>query len=436
MNKRTVKFQTLGCRYNRYESAEMAHTLESAGYRAVPPSQAADVVIVNTCTVTAKSDARCRAAIRSAKADNPDATLVVTGCYAETSPEKVACVEGVDLVAGAGEKFSIPELLRDIDGGDGVRTMMDKPLPDLLPVHPVKAMEGRTNAYLNVQSGCDEVCTFCIVRFARGRSRSADPGQLVEQVNRLANAGIHEVVLSGINIGQYRSVDGMGLAGLIQKILDSTDIQRIRISSVNPNDVTDGLIDLMAKSPRVCRHLHIPLQSGSDIVLERMRRPYTSAEYFRLLDRLAARIPDIGLGADVMVGFPGETDREFEMTYQLLEKSPLMMLHVFAYSPREGTDACNMDDAPPKQVAKERSAKLKKLSARLGMAFRQRFIGSALDVLIENSRDKEGKLKGFSGNYIPVGLDGPDGWMNKVVSVKITGGDKERLTGTFANKEQ
>ena len=410
--------------------------MESAGYRAVPPSQAADVVIVNTCTVTAKSDARCRSAIRSAKADNPGATLVVTGCYAETSPDKVACVEGVDLVAGAGEKFSIPELLRDIDGGNGVKTVIDKPLPDLLPVHPVKAMEGRTNAYLNVQSGCDEVCTFCIVRFARGRSRSADPGQLVEQVNRLASAGIHEVVLSGINIGQYRSADGMSLAGLIQKILDSTDIQRIRISSVNPNDVTDELIDLMAGSRRVCRHLHIPLQSGSDIVLERMRRPYTSAEYFRLLDRLAAKIPDIGLGADVMVGFPGETDREFEKTYQLLEESPLMMLHVFAYSPREGTDAFGMDDAPPRHMAKERSAKLKKLSAGLGAAFRQRFIGSTLDALIESSRDNGGKLKGFSDNYIPVGLEGPDGWMNKVVSVKITGGDKERLTGTFANKEQ
>ncbi|VAX19231.1 tRNA t(6)A37-methylthiotransferase [hydrothermal vent metagenome] len=429
-NKKKVSFETLGCRYNRFESAEMAYELGRAGFMAVKSSEPADVVVINTCAVTGKSAARCRAAIRHAKSSNPGARIVVTGCYSETSPKAVSAVEGVDLVVGNAEKFDIAEALSAIDP-DNSRSVIvgGSELPETLPVRPVTAMEGRTNAYLNVQSGCDEVCSFCLVRVARGKSRSAEATDVTARIGDMSEAGIKEVVLTGINIGQYKCGDGITLAGLIKKIIKQTGIERIRLSSINPNDVTDELIELMAGESRVCRHLHIPLQSGSDAILKSMRRPYSASEYLKLLEMLVKRIPDIGLGADVMVGFPGEEEREFGQTRALIELSPLMMLHVFAFSPREGSAASLMPDAPEKPVAKMRSAILKKLSADKGEHFRSLFIDRTVEVLIENRRDKSGLLKGFSDNYMAVYLDGPDSLMNSIVPVRIIEAVNGHLTG-------
>ncbi len=429
MNKKKVSFETLGCRYNRFESAEMAYELGRAGFMAVKSSERADVVVINTCAVTGKSAARCRAAIRRAKSSNPDARIVVTGCYSETSPEAVSSVEGVDLVVGNAEKFDIAKALNVIDSDNSRSILVGGAPPEILPVRPVTTMEGRTNAYLNVQSGCDEVCSFCLVRVARGKSRSASATAVTARIGGMSQAGIKEVVLTGINIGQYRAGDGITLAGLMKKIIKQTGIDRIRLSSINPNDVTDELIELMAGEPRVCRHLHIPLQSGSDKILKSMRRPYSAGEYLKLLEKLVKRIPDIGLGADVMVGFPGEGEREFGQTRRLIERSPLMMLHVFAFSPREGSSASLLPDAPAKPVAKMRSAILKKLSTDKGENFRGLFIDRTVEVLIENRRDKSGLLKGFSGNYMAVYLDGPESLMNSIVPVRVTGAQTGRLTG-------
>jgi len=430
MNKKKVSFETLGCRYNRFESAEMAYEFGRAGFIAVESSEPADIVVINTCAVTGKSAARCRAAIRHAKSSNPDARIVVTGCYSETSPEAVSAVEGVDLVVGNTEKFDIAKALSAIDSGNSRSIIVGGSAPpETLPVRPVTAMEGRTNAYLNVQSGCDEVCSFCLVRVARGKSRSAEATAVTARIGAMCEAGIKEVVLTGINIGQYKGENGITLAGLMKKIINQTGIERIRLSSINPNDVTDELVELMATTPRVCRHLHIPLQSGSDKILKSMRRPYFADEYEKLLIKLVKRMPDIGLGADVMVGFPGEGEREFEETRDIIERSPLMMLHVFAYSPREGSAACSMPDAPPKPVAKTRSAILKRLSADKSENFRNRFVGRIVTALIENRRDKSGLLKGFSDNYMTVSLEGPDSLMNTIVPVLATGATTGCLTG-------
>lgn len=418
--RRKVSFETLGCRYNRLESAEMAYELQKAGFEPVGSGAPSDVVVINTCTVTGRSDAKARAAIRRARERNPEAVVVVAGCYSETRPDEVVAQEGVDLVVRAAKKFDIAEALKNfVKEGRAVTLDGDGVGREFLPVRPIANMEGRTNAYLKIQSGCGEACSFCIVKVARGGSLSARAEDVVRQVGRLSAAGIKEVVLTGINLGEYGRGRDDGLAALIEKILEETDMSRIRLSSINPNEVTDGLIGLMAESPRVCRHLHIPLQSGSDTVLKRMKRPYTASFYEELLGKIAASVPGVGLGADVMVGFPGETDEEFEQTASLIRRTPLSMLHVFAYSPREGTEAYGMPGQVLKSVKKKRSSVLKAIAERKGDKARRRHLGQTFDVLVENTRDGEGMLKGFTDNYFSVRMLGPDSLMNKIAPVKI-----------------
>jgi threonylcarbamoyladenosine tRNA methylthiotransferase MtaB len=431
MTRRKVSFETLGCRFNQFETAEMAHEMEKSGFAFTQAGERSDVVVINTCAVTAKSGARCRAAIRKAREEHPGAEVVVTGCYSETSPDAVAGEDGVSLVLGNVEKFGLASALASLDAGVGRKIMVGgaNDVSASLAVRPVTSIEGRTNAYIKAQSGCGEECSYCIVRVARGKSASADPDEIVAQIRRISEAGVKEIVFTGINLGEYRSKGGLDLAGLVRKTLDETPIPRIRLSSVNPQLVMDGLIELIASSPRVCRHLHVPLQSGSTAVLERMRRPYTAEQYEVLLNKLAEKIPGIGIGADVMVGFPGETQEDFEMTRSLIERSPIMALHIFIYSPRNGTEAFGMSGRPLKDVSKARSATLKKLSAEKRERAGARFVGQSLDVLVENTRTDGGQLKGFSDNYHPVTFDGPDELMNRIVSIRITEASGAGLAG-------
>ncbi|VAX22485.1 tRNA t(6)A37-methylthiotransferase [hydrothermal vent metagenome] len=428
MRKRKISFETLGCRYNRLESSEMAYELEQAGYALAPSSGDSDVVVINTCSVTSKSAARCRVAVRKAKDANPKALIVVAGCYSETNPDEAIKLPGVDIVLDNLSKFDVAQALKKLNGISPLH-IIKKEKRESLEVRPITKMEGRTNAYLNIQSGCGEDCSFCIVKVARGKNRSASSTDIVTQVKRLSESGIKEVALSGINIGEFGKGGKDNLARLVMRILDETDIPRVRLSSINPNNVTDELIDLMASSPRFCRHLHIPLQSGSDSVLKRMNRPYSADMYEDLLNRLAERVPGIGLGADVMAGFPSETENEFHETFNLIERSPLMMLHVFSYSPRKGTEAYIMQNNVSKEIKKKRSALLKGLSIEKNKNMRGRFVGKNMNVLIENKRGKDGFLKGFSDNYLPVALKGPDKIRNEIVSVKILSDSGERLIG-------
>ncbi|MDH4184775.1 MAG: MiaB/RimO family radical SAM methylthiotransferase, partial [Nitrospinota bacterium] len=343
-------------------------------------------------------------------------------------PAAVARVEGVSLVLGNAEKFSMAQALTMLDArqaGAAPLVLADHgPMPASLPVRPISGMAGRTNAYLNVQSGCDETCSFCVVRLARGKSRSAGAQELVEQVKRLRDAGVKEVVLSGINIGQYQ--DGpVDLAELMELILSRTDLPRARLSSINPNNITGRLIDLMAAEPRFCPHLHIPLQHGSDRILKLMRRPYTVEMYESLLNELASRVEGIGLGADVMTGFPGEAEEDHLATRALIQRLPLMMLHVFSYSPRQGTEAFSLPGQVAAGVARERAAELKSISEQKRRRFMEQYVGRKLQVLVENSRTPGGALKGFTQNYIPVQLQGPDSLLNtmaEVIGHKASGG--------------
>lgn len=431
MNKK-VSIITLGCRYNLFESAEIEHELREAGYENVQKEEQAGLVVINSCSVTDKSDARCRAAIRKARMEHPNAKIVVAGCYAETNPEELLRIEEVDIVAGKNAKFSFVSNLDRADGEGAILVENGEQKTGYLPLRPVTNLRGRTNAYLNIQGGCDEECSFCIVRIARGNSRSALPADLINRINAMHDFGIREIVLSGINLGDYRSGDGDTLADLLGLIETQTDIERIRLSSINPNTIDDRLIETIAGSDRICNHLHIPLQSGSDKILRIMKRPYSSADYKNLLQKLVSAMPDIGIGADIMVAFPGESEKDFEESFSLLAESPVTMLHVFSYSPREGTTAFEMKNRIEKQIAKKRSARLKDLSAMLGKKARNRFIGKTLSVLAENSRDRNGFVKGFSRNYLPVAFEGSDELLGDIVEVRITAEENNRLVGECA----
>ncbi|HAR45782.1 MAG TPA: tRNA (N(6)-L-threonylcarbamoyladenosine(37)-C(2))-methylthiotransferase MtaB [Nitrospiraceae bacterium] len=416
-----IAFTTLGCKINQYETDRMRQDLEAWGGTIVPFSGEADVYVINTCSVTARTDYQCRQAIRSAVRKGKGAKVVVTGCYAETRPDEIRKIAGVDLVLGNQEKGEIVNRLLL----DTVRE--DQPGPtsmaaDISPVH------GRTRGFLKIQDGCDSRCTYCIVPLARGPSRSIPLEKVTEQFDALLQAGCPEIVLSGIHIGRYGEdlSDGPDLAGLLRNLLSRRGGSRIRVSSIEPNEISQGLIELIGDG--LCRHLHIPLQSGDDGILASMNREYISLTYRNLLDSLAGRIPSIALGADVMVGFPGEGDVQFQNTLHLIERSPLTHLHVFSYSPRPGTPAASMSGQVPEQVKKERSKLLRDLGQKKNQAFRRSFAGQELVVVVEDKVDAlSGLLTGLSDNYIRMTLKGANGAdIGEKRTVKVTEVDEKR----------
>ncbi len=423
--------ETLGCRYNRYETAEIDFELGKAGYVRAAGDESPDLVVINTCTVTDRSDYQCRSAIRKVKERHPKALVVVAGCYAETNPAEVAAMGEVDLILGNAEKFDVARQVTYLDparsaplvavGGDAGTT---------LSVRGVERLEGRTNAYLNIQSGCDEICSFCVVRLARGKNRYAAPDEVVAQAGRMASAGVKELVLAGINLGDYGKGGGTSFARLVERIVRETKIPRIRFSSINPNTIEPNLIELMAAEERLMPFLHIPLQSGCDATLKRMRRPYTTDDYARLIDRLVAAVPGIGLGADVLTSFPGESDQEFETTRQFVESLPFTTLHVFTFSPREGTEGWEMRDRMiPKEEGKRRTGLLKGVAAIKNRAAREAAIGAVTPILIETRRDREGMLRGFTPTYLPVAIVGDDSLKGEIVPVRIVAAGEGRLRG-------
>ncbi|MBF0171552.1 MAG: tRNA (N(6)-L-threonylcarbamoyladenosine(37)-C(2))-methylthiotransferase MtaB [Nitrospinae bacterium] len=423
--------ETLGCRFNRYETAEIDYELERAGYVRAAVGQTPDLVVINTCTVTDRSDYQCRAAIRKVKERHPDALVVVAGCYAETNPAEVAAMGEVDLILGNAEKFDVALQVARLDRGrKSPLVAVGAQADGALPVRGVERLEGRTNAYLNIQSGCDEVCAFCVVRLARGKNRSADPDQVVAQVGRMADAGVKELVLAGINLGDYGKGGGPPFAFLVERILRETKIPRIRFSSLNPNTIEPALIDLMAADSRLMPHLHIPLQSGCDATLARMRRPYTTDDYERLVERIVAALPAVGLGADVLTSFPGETEEEFETTRQFIERLPFTTLHVFTFSPREGTEAWAMKvGGVPKDEARRRTGALKTIASGKNHAARKAAVGAVVPVLVETRRDREGMLRGFTPTYLPVTITGDDRLKGEIAPVRIVAAGESRLLG-------
>ena len=431
---RTVAFATLGCRLNQVDGQEMQAALEARGFRAVPFGEAADVVVVNTCTVTARAEFSDRQMIHRAVRNHPGTRVVVTGCWAQTDPETVARLRGVDLVVGNADKPRLPELVDDLLGGRLASSVVvsDVSGSRVLAAAPQSPARGRTRAFVKVQDGCQHRCAFCIVPHARGASRSRDPKVVLDQVRLLVEAGHVEVVLTGIDLGHYGAdlVPRTTLAALLRAMIEIPGLRWIRLSSVLPAYFTPELLDVVEGSPTMAPHLHIPLQSGSDRVLRRMRRPYTAAMYRRLVERLAGAIPALGLGTDVIVGFPGEDETDFAATHGLVAALPFTYLHVFGYSDRRGTEAAGLSGHVPARVITARSRSLRALARDKGLAFRRSLVGTVQDVLVLDRHDRGADERvGLTGNYIEVTFNGPATLRRQLARVRVTALDGDTMRG-------
>jgi threonylcarbamoyladenosine tRNA methylthiotransferase MtaB len=426
---------TLGCKLNQFDSAGLEAELVRRGYRPTEGPRGADVVILNTCTVTGNADAEARKRIRQVRRVNQDGLLLVTGCYAELDAGAVAGLPGVDRVFGNREKPRIAEILN----GLGVL-----PLPPALTgptTSPLGLREERTDrgcdgfatlpdglhfgdrarAFLKVQEGCDLVCSYCIIPRVRGASRSVPPDRLEKALARLRGAGYHEIVLTGVNTGDYGKdlQPRLSLAALLERLLRAVGPARIRLNSLEPLTVSDEILHLMACEPRLAPHLQVPLQSGSEPILRSMRRNYRLATYLQRLESLRAAVPDAGIGADVIVGFPGETEADFEATLRFIARSPLNYLHVFPWSPRPGTPAAALPDRVPAAVVRERSSRLRGLGAELSRRFRRGFVGRSLDAVVLGPRE-DGLVRALTGNFIEVTLAPPGPRRGSLVRVEVT----------------
>lgn len=433
MSPRTVALATLGCRLNQVDTQQIQAMLEARGFRTVPVEEPADVVVVNTCTVTARAEFSDRQAIRRAARMSPRARVVVTGCWAQTSPADVARLREVDLVVGNADKHRLPELLDDLLADRiQVSDIREERTVHAAPPAPVA---GRSRAFLKIQDGCQHRCAFCVVPLARGRSRSLEPKAALDQARRLVEAGHPEIVLTGVDLGHYGAdlVSRTTLAGLLRDLVEIPGLRWVRLSSVLPAYFTAELLEIVSGSRLIAPHLHVPLQSGSDRVLRLMRRPYDTRMYRRLVERLAAAIPALGLGADVIAGFPGETDADFAETVGLVEALPFSYLHVFPYSARRGTEAATLAGAVDARAIARRSRRLRELARAKSLAFRRALVGSVQEALVLETRDRAtGRLAGLTGNYVEVQFAGADALMKGLARVRVTDAAQDRTLGEIA----
>ena len=426
-----IAITTLGCKINQFESAAMTEALELGGFSIVPFSESADVYLINSCTVTAKTDAESRRLIRRAARLNPEARVVVTGCYAQMAGEDLLKIPQVSLVLGNSEKRDIVGFIEGM--GEGPRSVVaDISQQRSGQSAPLESFAEHTRAFLQVQNGCDARCAYCIVPFARGASRSVAPEEALQGMASFAAKGFKEIVLTGIHLGGYGlDLDPpTDLLGLLRRSEQSGAVKRLRIGSLEPTELSPELVRFIASSPMVCPHLHLPLQSGSDGVLSRMNRGYTTEFYRGVVDSLLQAVPDICLGTDLIAGFPGETEQEFCETFRFLEGLPLAYLHVFPFSPRPGTPAATMSPQLHSRVIKERAEALRHLSEAKKQAYAEGFLGRELQVLVQ--RDAGGR-KGLSRNYLPVLIEGSEGLFNNEVPVLITGAKGGELVGRLAS---
>ncbi|HET9307765.1 MAG TPA: MiaB/RimO family radical SAM methylthiotransferase [Candidatus Sulfotelmatobacter sp.] len=477
--------ENFGCRATQADGAALERQFEDRGMERVSTAAQASVVVLNTCTVTSGADQDARAAIRRVRRQNPEARIVVTGCYAQRAPEEIAALPGVSLVVGNSHKHQLAEIVTTAEigtarasgsgNGRGFVSLESlhsgsrepeagSPLfvsdifahTELLAAPVFDAANERTRPNLKVQDGCDNRCSFCVIPFVRGQSRSLEMQRILGEVNTLVAAGYREVVVSGINLGRWgRDLNGSrlpapgsqnqddesiagfrkpkaesrkaGLASLIRAILSETSLEKLRISSVEPMDWSDELISLLASSPRIAKHAHVPMQSGSDAVLRRMHRKYRPWHYREKIEKIRAAMPDAAIGADVMVGFPGETESEFEATRRMVEGLPFTYLHVFTYSARPGTPAAEMKSQVPVHVARERNRILRELASEKKLAFMRGFVGKSLEAITLNvtGNDPDGEFtEALTDNYLKLrlrGRHGPNRWQPARVKDVVSG---------------
>lgn len=431
-----VAFHTLGCKVNFYETEAMWNLFKANGYSQVEFEEEADVYIINTCTVTNTGDKKSRQVIRRAVRNNPDAVIAVMGCYAQTSSAEILDIPGVDIVVGTQDRTKLLDFVAEFERTrkpiNAVRNVMKTREFEEMDV---PSFEEKTRASLKIQEGCNNFCTFCIIPWARGLSRSRKPESVIEQAQKLVASGYKEIVLTGIHTGGYgEDLEDYSLAKLLADLDKVEGLHRIRVSSIEASQITDDVIQVLHESDKVCRHLHVPLQAGHDDVLNRMRRKYTVAEYKEKMMKLREALPDLAITTDVIVGFPGETDEMYELGYDFIRDIGFAELHVFPYSKRTGTPAARMEDQVPDEVKDARVAALIALSNELLADYSKRFVGDILEVIPEESvpQSPHGELViGHADNYLKVAFNGSTDLIGKVCRVRIDAVGADYCSGTF-----
>lgn len=399
---KTVAFTTLGCRVNQYDTDAMRGLFIQSGYTPVDFDEKADIYVINTCSVTNMGERKSRQLIRKAKRTNEDAYIIVTGCYAQLAPEAIATIDGVNLVIGTNNRHRVVELVEQLESTEKqisiVRNIMEQATFEEMPLYGNEIDKAR--AFMKIQEGCNNYCTFCIIPYTRGKLKSRRVEDIVKEAKRLVEHGYHEIVLTGIHLGNYgiELLEKPNLAHVVKALLEIPGLERIRLGSIESVEVSEELVDLMAKDPRFCTHLHLPLQAGSDHILKLMNRHYNLQEFKDLIARLCSRIPGLAITTDIIAGFPGETDEDFEETMRTVEEIGFTHIHAFPYSKREGTPAATMEDQVPEAVKKTRVALLNSLGQKGLQKFAEQMIGKPAEILIE--REEDGYYLGFTNEYI------------------------------------
>ncbi|WP_348620131.1 tRNA (N(6)-L-threonylcarbamoyladenosine(37)-C(2))-methylthiotransferase MtaB [Paenibacillus polymyxa] len=422
----SVAFYTLGCKVNFYDTEAIWQLFKNEGYEQVDfDEQTADVYLINTCTVTNTGDKKSRQIIRRAIRRNPDAIVAVTGCYAQTSPAEIMDIPGVDLVIGTQDRDKIIPFVQEIQGTrqpvNAVRNIMKTRVFEEMDVPD---FANHTRAFLKIQDGCNNFCTFCIIPWSRGLSRSRDAASIIAQARQLVHAGYKEIVLTGIHTGGYGDdMDNYDLSDLLWDLEKVEGLERIRISSIEASQIDEKMLDVLNRSSKLVRHFHIPLQAGDDTVLKRMRRKYTTEEFYNKMLMIRKAMPDVAITTDVIVGFPGETDEMFRNGYELMKKIGFSEMHVFPYSKRSGTPAARMEDQVDEDVKNARVHELIQLSEQMQLAYAEKFVGQVLEVIPEvapKGTEDSGILHGYSDNYIQLAFEGTEDLVGKVCRVKLT----------------
>ncbi len=426
---RTVAFHTLGCKLNFSETSSLSRMLEQEGFEKKEFDEQADVYVINTCSVTDNADKECRQLVRRIQRKAPESFVVITGCYAQLKPQAIASIPGVDLVLGAAEKFNIARHIRELAKGDPAK-ICSCDIEDVSGFHSSWSVNDRTRTFLKVQDGCDYTCSFCTIPMARGKSRSDRIANVVRNAEELAAGGVKEIVLTGVNLGDFgKGPDGSGaimpLSGreenffeLVKELDKVAGISRYRISSIEPNLLTNEIIEFIANSDKFMPHFHIPLQSGSNKTLGAMRRRYKRELYAERVGLIKKLMPHCAIGVDVIVGFPGETEDDFRETYDFLHALDVSYLHVFTYSERDNTQALEIQPVVPMSVRNERNKALRNLSYMKMQYFTEQHHGQTRQVLFEH-QDKNGMMEGYTDNYIRINTPWREEWVNNIVAWKI-----------------
>lgn len=417
MQEKRVSFHTLGCKLNFSESSTLAREFERGGYKRVEPSEPTDVAVINSCSVTEHADKKCRNIIRKIHRRNPNAIIAVTGCYAQLRPEAIAAIEGVDIVLSNNDKGDLYKRVVELKER-GKAEVYSCSVENLTRFFAAYSSGDRTRSFLKVQDGCDYKCAYCTIHYARGSSRNIPIADIVAEAKEIAAAGQKEIVITGINTGDFGRTTGERFIDLLRELDGVDGIERYRISSIEPNLITDEIIEFCAQSPKFVPHFHIPLQSGSTRILGLMRRRYTAERYRERIAKIRELMPDSFLGVDVIVGFPGEGEEEFMETYRLLEEVGASFLHIFPFSERPGTPAVDMPNKVQARISTERVSRLEELSAKLNRAFTERFIGTEREVLFE-STNHDGLMYGYTDNYLRVSIPFNETAVNNICCVRL-----------------